>query len=190
MSSGEDTGSITGVIQIAEGESLVILDLERIVNEINPLMDEEVESYKGGEISYSGKHIMLADDSKIIRKQMDKLLTKMGFRVTLMKNGKEALEFLMACKAEAEKQKKSIREILYFVITDIEMPLMDGYTLTAKIKKDPVLSKLPVIMHTSLSAENVQLKGKNVGADAYITKFSIDHITEALNKVIEEFNGK
>ncbi|HPP87964.1 MAG TPA: response regulator, partial [bacterium] len=87
----------------------------------------------------------------------------------------------------AEEQDVSINSIVSIVITDIEMPQMDGYTLTNKIKTDNVLQKLPVIMHTSLSGDNVKLRGKEVGADEYITKFSVEHIKATLDKVIKQF---
>jgi len=190
ITSSPESDLIIGVVKLENDESLVILDFERIVNEINPVTDVEVGnvSVEEKKKEVHRKHtVLLADDSKIVRKQMNELLTKLGFNVMLAENGAEALKMLNNLKTQAEEQDVSINSIVSIVITDIEMPQMDGYTLTNKIKTDNVLQKLPVIMHTSLSGDNVKLRGKEVGADEYITKFSVEHIKATLDKVIKQF---
>ena len=190
MTAAPESDLIIGVVKLDNDDSLVILDFERIVNEINPVTDAEVGNVKTDEAAkalHQKHHILLADDSKIVRKQMHDLLTKLGFTTTMKENGEEALRELLRLKDECEKENVSIRNKVSFIITDIEMPQMDGYTLTNKVKSDPVLSKIPVIMHTSLSGDNVKLKGKEVGADEYITKFSVEHIKETLQKVLSNY---
>ncbi len=190
MTAAPESDLIIGVVKLDNDDSLVILDFERIVNEINPVTDAEVGNVKTDEVAkaiHQKHHILLADDSKIVRKQMNDLLSKLGFTTTMKENGEEALRELLRLKDECEKENVSIRTKVSFIITDIEMPQMDGYTLTNKVKSDPVLSKIPVIMHTSLSGDNVKLKGKEVGADEYITKFSVEHIKETLQKVLNNY---
>jgi len=191
MTATPESDLIIGVVKLENDESLVILDFERIVNEINPVTDTEVGNVKEEESvkeTHKKHHILLADDSKIVRKQMHDLLTKLGFDVTLKENGEEALRELIRIREISENTGEPIRSLVSIIITDIEMPQMDGYTLTNKVKSDPLLAKIPIIMHTSLSGDNVKLRGKEVGADEYITKFSVDHIRETLKKVIDTYN--
>jgi two-component system chemotaxis response regulator CheV len=190
MTSSPEKDLIIGVAKLSNENSLVILDFEKIVNEINPVTDVEVKNLNiSQEIKTSNKqfHILLADDSALVRKQMTDLIEKLGFSITVKKNGKEALDQLLEYKKEALEKNIPINKFVALVITDIEMPQMDGYTLTHKIKSDVLLANLPVVMHTSLSGENVKLRGKEVGADEYITKFSVDHIKKTLSHVIEEW---
>jgi len=175
MTATPESELIIGVIKLDNDDSLVILDFEKIVNEINPVTDTEVHNVSVTDSSRAthNKHmILLADDSKIVRKQMTELLTKLGFLITLCENGAEAFDTLQKFRQEAEEKNVSIRSIVSMVITDIEMPQMDGYTLTNKIKSDPVLAKI---------------RGKEVGADEYLTKFSIEHIRTTLDKVLKNY---
>jgi two-component system chemotaxis response regulator CheV len=189
MAGGEESALIIGVIKQKNNDSIVILDFENIVNEINPIdTDEEIKNIKENEkIKTAQFTVLLADDSNVVRKQMQKILTKLGFKTIITNNGKAAFEKLLKLKQESENENVPIRKKVALIITDIEMPQMDGYTLTKKIKEDKILSKLPVVMHTSLSGDNVQKRGLEVGADAYLTKFSTETVKDTLFDVIEKW---
>jgi len=190
VSSKDESGLIIGVVKIRNNESLVILDFEKIVNEINILQQQEVEKFNTPEAiksAHRGINVLIVDDSKTVRSQMKNILEKSGYNVIEKANGKEALDEIIKSYKIAEAQGIPLRHLIGLVITDIEMPLMDGYTLTKNIKDHNELAILPVIMHTSLSGENVKLKGEEVGCDGYITKFSIDNFTKTIEEVLKKY---
>jgi two-component system chemotaxis response regulator CheV len=173
-----------------DDDSLVILDFESIVDEINPMDTEKEDALDiAEEIKDKNKlyNVLLADDSKLVRKQMGKILGKLGFNSIIVENGKQALAKLNELKKSAKEEGIPLYEKVAIVITDIEMPQMDGYTLTTNIKNDPELSKLPVVMHTSLSGSNVKKRGLEVGADEYLTKFSTGNVKKTLFEVIKKW---
>lgn len=191
VSGSDEAGLIIGIVKIRETESLVILDFEKIVSEINPLQQQMVEDYHQDDrkmVESNQKiNILVADDSRTVLKQMKMILTKEGYNVIDVLNGKLAWDELNKAAQIAESDNSNIRDIFGIIITDIEMPMMDGYTLTKNIKEHSILSQIPVIMHTSLSGGNVQLKGKEVGCDGYITKFNVDAFTGAVRDILQRF---
>jgi two-component system, chemotaxis family, chemotaxis protein CheV len=190
VSSSDEAGLIIGVVQISERGKLVILDFEKIVNEIDMSQQEEVDRYRADRATkkqHKNIRVLIADDSKTVRTQMKTILLQSGFEVTEASNGKEAFDILHKYLKQSNDQNVPLRKVIGFVITDIEMPLMDGYTLTKSIKEHTELSQIPVIMHTSLSGDNVKLKGAEVGCDGYITKFNLTHFTKAINEVLSKF---
>ncbi|WP_405601728.1 MULTISPECIES: chemotaxis protein CheV [unclassified Pseudoalteromonas] len=173
---------LTAVTEI-ENELVEILDVEKILNEICPV-DTEVSA----EIAESGdmqkdlgeRIIFIADDSAVARNQVKRALEPLGVQIELAKNGKEAL---IRLKEIAKLDcKNDITERVALLISDVEMPEMDGYTLTAEIKADPKLAPLHVILHTSLSGVFNQAMIEKVGADDFIAKFNPDELATAVKK--------
>lgn len=190
VSSADEAGLIIGVVKVRNNESLVILDFEKIVNELNVEQQAEVDKFQAAKNTvdtHQGINVLIADDSKTVRSQMKNILEKSGFNVIATANGKEAWDELTKALKISESNKMPLRKIIGLIITDIEMPVMDGYTLTKNIKDNPDLSQLPVIMHTSLSGENVKLKGQEVGCDGYITKFSVENFTNVIDETLQKF---
>lgn len=185
----EGTGSsnyLTAVTEI-EGELVEILDVEKILNEISPVnenISEEILSKKPILVEGSGMptKVLVADDSSVARHQVKRALETIGYEVILANDGREALNIL---KAMAEKG--NITDEIALVISDIEMPEMDGYTLTTEIKKDPRLKNLHVVLHSSLSGVFNEAMVERVGADAFIPKFDPNELSAA---VIEAVKGK
>ena len=173
---------LTAVTEI-ENELVEILDVEKILNEICPVNTEvSAEVAQSGDIQRDlGERIVfIADDSAVARNQVKRALEPLGVQTELAKNGKEAL---IRLKEIAELDcKNDITERVALLISDVEMPEMDGYTLTAEIKADPKLAPLHVILHTSLSGVFNQSMIEKVGADDFIAKFNPDELATAVKK--------
>ena len=122
---------------------------------------------------------MIADDSTVARNQVKRALEPLGLTMLLAKNGQDALDQL---KAITEGCENSITEKVALLISDIEMPEMDGYTLTAEIKQNERMRDIPVILHTSLSGVFNNAMVEKVGAEDFIPKFHPDELATAVKK--------
>lgn len=173
------TSYLTAVTEV-EGELVEILDVEKILNEISPLntdVSEDVTAaFDNKEVK--DKIIFIADDSSVARNQVKRALTTLGLEIEMAKNGLEALNRLK----EIAEETGDVTDRVGILVSDIEMPEMDGYTLTAEIKNTPELQKLHVVLHTSLSGVFNQAMVKKVGADDFIAKFHPDELATAVQK--------
>ena len=170
---------LTAVTEV-EGELVEILDVEKILNEISPLnteVSQEVASTLNTD-AHKDKIIFIADDSSVARNQVKRALTTLGLEIEMAKNGLEALKRLK----EIAEETGDVTDKVGVLVSDIEMPEMDGYTLTAEIKNTPELQKLHVVLHTSLSGVFNQAMVKKVGADDFIAKFHPDELASAVQK--------
>ncbi|AGP80939.1 chemotaxis protein CheW [Alteromonas mediterranea] len=170
---------LTAVTEV-ENELIEILDVEKILNEISPL-NAEVSTEVAEGLTTEGqenKIIFIADDSSVARNQVRKALTSLGLEIELAKNGLEALKRLK----EIAEEYGDVTNRVGVLVSDIEMPEMDGYTLTAEIKNTPELQKLHVVLHTSLSGVFNQAMVQKVGADDFIAKFHPDELATAVQK--------
>ncbi|MCG7647931.1 chemotaxis protein CheV [Alteromonas sp. MmMcT2-5] len=170
---------LTAVTEV-ENELIEILDVEKILNEISPL-NAEVSSEVAEGLTTEGqenKIIFIADDSAVARNQVKKALTSLGLEIELAKNGLEALNRLK----EIAEEYGDVTNRVGVLVSDIEMPEMDGYTLTAEIKNTPELQRLHVVLHTSLSGVFNQAMVQKVGADEFIAKFHPDELATAVQK--------
>lgn len=170
---------LTAVTEV-EKELVEILDVEKILNEISPL-STDVSADVAASLSTKGsedKIIFIADDSSVARSQVKKALSALGLQLEVAKNGMEALTRLKELAAETG----DITDKVGVLVSDIEMPEMDGYTLTAEIKNSPELQNLHVVLHTSLSGVFNQAMVQKVGADDFIAKFHPDELATAVQK--------
>ncbi|REL30305.1 chemotaxis protein [Thalassotalea euphylliae] len=171
---------LTAVTEI-DKEMVSILDVEKILNEINPVstdLSEEVADASVG-ASLGERVIMIADDSTVARNQVKRALEPLGLKMVLAKNGQDALNQLNEI---AEQCGNTIEEKVALLISDIEMPEMDGYTLTAEIKSNEKMRSMPVILHTSLSGVFNNAMVEKVGAEDFIPKFHPDELATAVKK--------
>jgi two-component system, chemotaxis family, chemotaxis protein CheV len=171
---------LTAVTEI-DNEMVSILDVEKILNEISPVstdLSDGVADLTVGE-SIGERSVMIADDSTVARNQVKRALEPLGLNMILAKNGQDALDQLKAIDAECEN---GIVEKVALLISDIEMPEMDGYTLTAEIKNNDRLKTMPVILHTSLSGVFNNAMVEKVGAEDFIPKFHPDELATAVKK--------
>lgn len=158
--------SANSVITIEDRE-ILMLDVEKIISTISP---EEAldQDYEITSLDWTPK-IVTAEDSSLLRKLITQDLEKAGFEIESFENGSKAWQYLSKI-ADIVSTPEELDDYVDIVISDIEMPEMDGYTLTKKIKSHPILQKLPVIIFSSIVSEEVLHRGKEVGADAQITK--------------------
>ena len=162
-----------------------IIDVEKVFAEISPVNEEVSEKVKTHTVDRDLANItvLVVDDSAVARNQVKRALTSVGIKVELVNDGKLALNWLQAKAAELEG---NIEALVPIVISDIEMPEMDGYTLTAEIKADPDLQSIHVVLHSSLSGIFNQAMVKKVGADQFIAKFHPDELVSAVQKWLSE----
>ncbi|PKM20666.1 MAG: chemotaxis protein CheW [Gammaproteobacteria bacterium HGW-Gammaproteobacteria-15] len=171
---------LTAVTQI-DGKLVQIIDVEKVFAEITPVNEEVSEDIKvkATERNFKDLIVLVADDSAVARNQVKRALTSIGIQVELVNDGKLALDWLIAKAAELGGD---ISTKVPLLISDIEMPEMDGYTLTAEIKANPALRQMHVVLHSSLSGVFNEAMVKKVGADQFIAKFHPDELVSAVQK--------
>ena len=179
---GQDGSVSTGVIKM-DDKLVVILDFESIVSSISPetgLRTSDVENMI--ERDRSDSPILIAEDSPLLSKLITDCLKKAGYeRLIVTTNGKEAWDKLTELKEEGD-----VKDKVHCIITDIEMPQMDGHRLTKLVKSDDTLKGIPLIIFSSLVNEEMRRKGDQLGADAQLTKPEIGQLVEAIDKLIDE----
>ena len=173
----------TGLIKLDNGKLAVFLDIEKIVVEINPELGGNAESIKAlGPRERTTKKIILAEDSGVLRALLKDTLEKAGYdNVTVFQNGKEAWEYL-----EILANDKSVHpeELVQLVLTDIEMPQMDGHHLTHRIKQNNRLKGIPVVIFSSLITDDLYHKGEKVGASAQVSKPQLVDLVKEIDQHI------
>lgn len=176
--------TITGVVKL-EGRIIFLLDLERIVSALNPnlalRLDEAVDWQAGARY-----RALVADDSTVIREMLKDLLQRANFEVEAVNNGRDAWERLEEIKRKSESENRPIESYVQCVVSDIEMPQMDGHNLCRRIKDDPVLKRLPVLLFSSLITDRLRHKGEAVGADEQISKPEVTTLARKALALIQE----
>ena len=175
-----DKGKITGVTRIENDEVLLILDLESVVEELgiySPKMEVEIDQSK----LLSGLALVL-DDSSTARKLVKDMLEKMGLKVVEAKDGVEGLARM---EDLYEMYGDKLNNFLRVILSDIEMPQMDGYRFASTIKDDPRYTGIPIIFNSSLSNDYSEAQSREAGAAAYLTKFDASLFYNEVLRVIE-----
>lgn len=179
---GEQGSTATGVIKM-DDRLIVILDFEAIVASISPQTGLRVNDIDEMEArDRSDATILIAEDSALLSKLITECLKKSGYtNLIVEENGQEAWDVIEAMQAKGD-----ITKHLDCIITDIEMPLMDGHRLTKLVKSDAELRDIPVIIFSSLVNEEMRKKGEQLGADAQLTKPEIGKLVEAIDKLLDK----
>ncbi len=183
---GSYSNSLTGIVKF-EDRNVLILDMEKILAELNPQCAVRDMDETPAETNRTEYKALLADDSSAIRTILTGKLVKDGFKVETASDGKDAWTRLLEIKALSQKEKRHIQDYVEIIISDIEMPQMDGYSLCQAIKQDPVLKNLPVILFSSLINDRLIHKGKSVGADDQITKPQTADLAQQARIWIEKY---
>lgn len=169
------SGYLTAVTR--HGEELVqIVDVEKVLAEVTgepPPLSSNLAG-RGPRLS-GGRRVLVADDSRVGRGQIEKVLRELGVECVMVNDGREALHFL-----QSTAQRGPIGEQLFMVISDVEMPGMDGYALTTEIRRDERLKDLYVVLHTSLSGMFNKAMVQRVRADRFIAKFCADELAQVV----------
>lgn len=183
-------GLVTSIARLdgnAENTRLAqVLDVEQILRDVLPKEHPaEINETEVGPVKLPpGAVVLAADDSAVARMMIEQGLKAMGVTFIMTKTGKEAWDMLETLSTKATAEGKTIREKVALVLTDLEMPVMDGFTLTRNMKQDPRFKEIPVIIHSSLTGSANEGHVKSVGADAYIAKFAADELANTIRNVL------
>jgi two-component system chemotaxis response regulator CheV len=176
-------GLVTAITELPDGRLVMMLDVERVLAETTRIDDDflfaNIQSLGREDVT-----VLFADDSSIARSQIQRTLTALGIRYVATVNGHMAWDELQKLADHAESSGRKARDLVQLVLTDVEMPEMDGYILTRNIKSEPRFAGIPVIMHSSLSSPSNQQLGKSVGIDEYVPKFEPQRLAEALRRLL------
>ncbi|GIC76614.1 chemotaxis protein CheV [Moritella sp. F3] len=174
---------LTAVTEV-DNELVEVLDVEKILHEVAPvsmeISKEVLDTANDIDKTAIEKVILVVDDSSVARNQIKKAVSDLGFKIVLAKDGRDGLNKLRELAVNGP-----ISEQVALMISDIEMPEMDGYTLTAEVRNDPSLNGLYVILHTSLSGVFNQAMVAKVGANDFIAKFNPDELAGAVLKALK-----
>ena len=172
-----EEGISTGIIKYNE-KLIIILDFEKIVSDINPETGLKITDIDElGERQRSDVPILIAEDSVLLNKLIVDSLKKAGYQNLIhTKNGQEAYDVIQTCKAEG-----TLKEHVQCIITDIEMPLMDGHRLTKLVKEDPETANIPIVIFSSLVNEEMKRKGEALGANAQLSKPEIGNLVRVVD---------
>ncbi len=164
---------LTAVTRV-DNQLVEIIDVEKILAEVAPVSEEISFGVIDAEVQHKAVslRVLTVDDSSVARKQVSRCLETVGVEVVALNDGRQALDYLLKMVAEGKKPE----EEFLMMISDIEMPEMDGYTLTAAIRNDPRMQKMHITLHTSLSGVFNQAMVKKVGADDFLAKFRPDDL--------------
>ena len=175
-----EEGISTGIIKY-DNKLIIILDFEKIVSDINPETGLKVADIDElGERQRSDVPILIAEDSVLLNKLIVDSLKRAGYQNLIhTKNGQEAYDVIQTCKAEG-----TLKEHVQCIITDIEMPLMDGHRLTKLVKEDPETTDIPIVIFSSLVNEEMKRKGEALGANAQLSKPEIGNLVRVVDDLV------
>ncbi|MAC98616.1 MULTISPECIES: chemotaxis protein CheV [Pseudomonas] len=166
---------LTAVTRV-DNQMVEIIDVEKVLAEVVPTNENVSAGVVDADTQAEAvaRRVLIVDDSSIARKQVTRCLQEVGVEIVALNDGRQALDWLKARADEGE----DVSQSLLMMISDIEMPEMDGYTLTAEVRNDPRLNRLHIMLHTSLSGVFNQAMVKKVGADDFLAKFKPDDLAQ------------
>ena len=181
LNKGEE-GVATGIAQCG-GELVTILDFEKIVAEIAPETSIQLGEIDAlGQRQKSDARIICVEDSILLAKLIERALHQAGYvNLVQFNNGQEAWNYLHAIR---DSEPDELRQQAALIITDIEMPKMDGHRLTKLVKSDANLKQIPLIIFSSLISPEMQIKGKEIGADEQLSKPEIGHLVTVMDELL------
>ena len=164
----------------------LVLDVEKVLRDVLPSRIPDVNAARvGAQLAIPpGSLVLAADDSFVARSQIEKVLQALQVPYVMTKTGAEAWNKLQSLASEAKGEGKPVEDKIAAVLTDLEMPEMDGFTLTRKIKEDERYKRIPVVIHSSLTGQANEDHAKKVGAEGYVAKFVAEELGAALRKAI------
>ncbi|MGH8549233.1 MAG: chemotaxis protein CheV [Methylococcales bacterium] len=172
---------LTAVTQV-DNELVEVIDVEKVMKEVIGSVETVSEGVIDKNCKWDKQHVLVVDDSSVARNQVKRVLDQLEIQCTLAKDGIDALEKLRGWIAGG----KDLSESLAMIISDIEMPRMDGYTLTTNIRKDSAMSSVYVILHTSLSGVFNQVMIEKVGANQFLAKYNPDELAAIVQNRLKE----
>jgi two-component system, chemotaxis family, chemotaxis protein CheV len=179
-------GMVTAITRLPDGRLVSILDVEQVLaSSFGEPGVPEIEPIEGGH----DINVLFVDDSPLARREITNVLDKLGVRYQQATNGREAWEKLQAMASQAQAEGIWLGERVRLILTDAEMPEMDGYVLARNIKEDRRFASIPVVMHTSLSSQANGVVGRSMGVDAYVAKFEPITLAATLRPLLRSRAG-
>ncbi len=183
MLAAEMGGLVTAVTELPDGRLVMMMDVEKVLSETghfddNALVFNTIQPLK------RERTVFFADDSAVARRQISRTLDAMGVKYVCANNGKQAWEELQRIAAQADSLRVPVSDLIQLVLTDVEMPEMDGYVLTKSIKSDARFAGIPVLMHSSLSSSANEKLGRAIGVDEYVPKFEPHKLADILTRLL------
>jgi two-component system chemotaxis response regulator CheV len=176
-------GLVTAITELQDGRLVMMLDVERVLAETTKI-DDELLFTSIRPLGREDLTVVYADDSSVARNQIERTLKALGIKGIAAVNGLQAWEELQRIATYADSIGRQAKDMVQLVLTDVEMPEMDGYILTKTIKSDQRFAGIPVIMHSSLSSMSNQQLGRSVGVDEYVPKFEPQRLAETLGRLL------
>ncbi len=184
MLNSQTGGLVTAVTELPDKRLVMMMDVEKVLSETGHFGDDDLIAKSVQPLNVSNRTVFFADDSSVARKQIEKTLDAMNVKYISAVNGSRAWMELKKIADYAEASHIPVTDMIQVILTDVEMPEMDGYMLTRKIKEDRRFANIPVLMHSSLSSESNQQLGKAVGVDEYVPKFEPQKLAQTLARLL------
>lgn len=177
-------GLVTAITELKDKRLVMMIDVEKVLAETGHFGTDEMIFNAVKPLGRENRTVFFADDSSVARNQIIRTLDAMGVKHISAINGRQAWFELSKLATYAENSNTPLKDLVQVILTDVEMPEMDGYMLTRKIKEDKRFAGIPVLMHSSLSSTSNQQLGKTVGVDEYIPKFEPQKLSMALARLL------
>ncbi|MBU6505286.1 MAG: chemotaxis protein CheV [Betaproteobacteria bacterium] len=178
-------GLVTAVTELPDGRLVMMLDVERVLAETAHVGDDDMIYKNVLPLGLSNRRVFYADDSSVARRQIERTLDAMEVKGVSAVNGRQAWQELQKMADYADSAHVPLKDLIQVILTDVEMPEMDGYMLTRRIKEDKRFATIPVVMHSSLSGSSNHQLGKAVGVDEYVSKFEPNRLAQTLARLLK-----
>ena len=177
-------GLVVAVTELPDKRLVMMMDVEKVLADTGNFSTDELLMKHIKPIGLTNRTVFFVDDSPVARKQISRTLDAMGVSYIAAVNGKKGWEELKRLADSADVANIPVSDLFQVILTDVEMPEMDGYMLTRKVKEDQRFANIPVLMHTSLSSSSNQQLGKAVGVDEYVPKFEPQKLSQTLLRLL------
>ncbi len=177
-------GLVTAITELKDGRLVMMMDVEKVLSETSRFDADDMIYKHVKPIGKDDRTVFYADDSSVARHQIQRTLDAMGVKSISAINGRQAWLELSKMADYADSTHVAMKDLVSVILTDVEMPEMDGYMLTRKIKSDKRFAGIPVLMHSSLSSSSNQQLGKAVGVDEYVPKFEPQKLAQTLTRLL------
>jgi two-component system chemotaxis response regulator CheV len=184
MLASQTGGLVTAVTELPDKRLVMMMDVEKVLAETGHFGDDDLIAKSVQPLAIANRTVFFADDSSVARKQIEKTLDAMQVKYISAINGNRAWTELKKIADYADASHIPVSDMIQVILTDVEMPEMDGYMLTRKIKGDKRFANIPVLMHSSLSSDSNQQLGKAVGVDEYVPKFEPQKLAQTLARLL------
>ncbi|MCK9202084.1 MAG: chemotaxis protein [Gallionella sp.] len=184
MLAAEMGGLVTAITELKDNRLVMMLDVEKVLSETGHFDNDDSVFRSVPPLGKENRTVFFADDSSVARNQIQRTLDAMQVNSISAVNGRQAWIELSKMADLADSSGVPLKNLIQVILTDVEMPEMDGYMLTRKIKSDKRFNGIPVLMHSSLSSTSNEQMGKAVGVDEYVPKFEAQKLAQTLARLL------